>query len=68
MSVYARRVCHFCGDEIEPGAGRGFVKSDGRILWFCSSKCWKYFRLGRDPREFKWTKKYVKGGLKARAS
>lgn len=68
MSVYARRVCHFCGYEIEPGTGHGFVKSDGRILWFCSSKCWKYFRLGRDPRKFKWTKKYVKGGLKARAS
>lgn len=43
------------------------VRNDGSILYFCSAKCKKgMLKLGRDPRKFKWTKKYVKGGIKAR--
>jgi large subunit ribosomal protein L24e len=33
-----------------------FIKNDGSILWFCSSKCRKsslFFK--RDPRKLKWT-------------
>ena len=42
-----------------------FVKNDGTVLWFCSAKCKKNSRkLKRDPRKFKWTNKYVKGGIK----
>ncbi|MCJ7606411.1 MAG: 50S ribosomal protein L24e, partial [Thermoplasmata archaeon] len=36
-----RRVCTFCGEEIEPGTGRMYVKKDGVIYHFCTSKCYK---------------------------
>jgi len=51
-------TCAFCGREIEPGTGLMFVKNDGSILYFCSSKCFKNYRLGRDPRKYKWTAKH----------
>jgi len=51
--------CSFCGEEIEPGTGLMYVKNDGSVLWFCSSKCFKYFRMGRDPKKLPWTKKYL---------
>ena len=55
-----KHKCSFCGKEIEPGTGKIFVKSDGTILYFCSSKCEKNWKLGRDPRKLKWTKHYKK--------
>ncbi|OYT59539.1 MAG: 50S ribosomal protein L24 [Desulfurococcales archaeon ex4484_217_1] len=55
------RTCSFCGKEIEPGTGIMYVKNDGSILWFCSSKCWKnMLKLKRNPRKYKWTLKYAK--------
>lgn len=58
-----RRVCSFCGGEIEPGTGKMFVKNDGTVLRFCSSKCEKnMLDLGRVPRDVEWTRKYQKGG------
>ena len=43
------------------------VKNDGTVRWFCSAKCKKNtIDLKRDPRKFKWTKKYVKGGIKVK--
>jgi large subunit ribosomal protein L24e len=43
------------------------VKNDGSIQWTCSNKCKKNLRkLKRDPRKFKWTTKYVKGGIKVK--
>lgn len=58
-----RRVCSFCGGEIEPGTGKMFVKNDGAVLRFCSSKCEKnMLDLGRVPRDVEWTRKYQKGG------
>lgn len=49
------------------GTGTMLVKNDGSLLYFCSNKCRKnMLKLGRDPRKFKWTSKYVKGGIKAR--
>lgn len=60
------RNCFFCGERIQSGTGIMLVKNDGSIQWTCSNKCKKNLRiLKRDPRKFKWTKKYVKGGLKA---
>jgi len=33
-----------------------FIKNDGSILWFCSSKCRKSsLNFGRDARKLKWT-------------
>jgi large subunit ribosomal protein L24e len=31
-----------------------YVQNDGRIFYFCSSKCHNNFRLGRDPKKLKW--------------
>ncbi len=53
------RTCTYCGREIEPGTGLMYVKNDGTILWFCSSKCFKSWKMGRDPRKLKWTKRYT---------
>lgn len=54
-----RRVCTFCGDEIEPGTGRMFIKKDGVVYNFCSSKCFKNLVvLGRVPRRTTWTRYY----------
>jgi large subunit ribosomal protein L24e len=51
--------CNFCGTKIEVGTGKIYVKVDGRILNFCSSKCEKNFvGLGRKPRNVRWTKEY----------
>jgi large subunit ribosomal protein L24e len=52
--------CAFCGKEIEPGTGIMLVKNDGKVLYFCSSKCLKNYRLGRNPRKVKWTEAYRK--------
>ncbi|MEZ0289496.1 MAG: 50S ribosomal protein L24e [Sulfolobales archaeon] len=55
------RRCNYCGYEITPGEGIMYVTNKGEILWFCSSKCFKNFRLGRDPRRLPWTKSYLRG-------
>ncbi|RLD92609.1 MAG: 50S ribosomal protein L24 [Aquificota bacterium] len=48
--------CSFCGSPIPPGTGSSFVRRDGRVLRFCSSKCKKSaIDFRRDPRRFKWT-------------
>src|SRR3972149_4743278 len=42
-----------------PGRGKIFVRRDGTIHFFCSSKCERnLFRLGRVPRWTPWTKPY----------
>jgi len=58
--VLERRVCSFCGNEIEPGTGKIYVRKDGKILHFCSRKCEKNMMvLKRNPRRLKWTKHYT---------
>jgi len=38
-----------------------YVKNDGSLLYFCSSKCRKSaVNLGRDARKLRWTKYYGK--------
>ncbi len=59
------KPCNFCDRAVAKGSGTMFAKNDGTVLWFCSSKCKKNaLVLKRDPRKLKWTKKYVKGGIK----
>jgi len=54
-----RRVCTFCGVEIEPGTGRMYIRKDGVTYNFCSSKCFKNLvELGRVPRRVTWTRYY----------
>jgi large subunit ribosomal protein L24e len=56
-----RRVCSFCGNEIEPGTGKMYVKKDASIFFFCSNKCQKnMIKLKRVPRRVRWTKKFEK--------
>lgn len=47
--------CFFCGEMLPEGGGRMFVKKSGQILYFCSSKCQKNHRLGREGKDRKWT-------------
>ncbi len=55
------RACTFCGKDIEPGTGSMYVKKDGAVSYFCSSKCRKSkLKLVRNPRKLKWTKFYQK--------
>ena len=63
-----RRVCTFCGNEIEPGTGMMFVKTDGTVFRFCRSKCRKnLLGLKRTPRRTQWTQQFAaeKTGAKA---
>jgi large subunit ribosomal protein L24e len=50
------RNCSFCGGQVEPGTGKMFVRKDGTIYYFCSSKCQNNQKLGRVPRRVAWTK------------
>jgi large subunit ribosomal protein L24e len=53
--------CSFCKSEIELGTGKMFVKNDGRIFYFCSSKCSKnMLKLGRESKKVKWIRKKKK--------
>ncbi|MCK5037995.1 MAG: 50S ribosomal protein L24e [Thermoplasmata archaeon] len=55
-----RRICNFCGDAIEPGTGKMFVKRDGTVYSLCSNKCKKnLIDLKRVPRRTRWTKRYA---------
>jgi large subunit ribosomal protein L24e len=48
--------CTFCESEIPAGTGKMYVKKDGKVFWFCSSKCEKnMIVLGRKARNIKWT-------------
>ena len=45
---------------IELGTGKMFVKRDGSVFYFCSSKCEKNMELGRVPRKVNWIRKKAK--------
>jgi large subunit ribosomal protein L24e len=50
-----QHICSFCGGTVEPGTGKMFVRKDGTIYYFCSTKCQNNHRLGRAPRRVPWT-------------
>ncbi len=52
--------CSFCDGRIAPGTGTMFVRRDGSILYFCSSKCERNFKLGRKPEKVRWTRKFLR--------
>jgi len=53
--------CSLCKENIEPGTGLMFVKNDGKIFYFCSSKCEKnMLKLRREPKRVKWVTKKKK--------
>jgi len=48
--------CDFCGKEITPGTGKMYVKKDGVVFHFCSSKCEKnQVKKGFKARITPWT-------------
>lgn len=48
--------CSFCGTAIEAGTGKMYIKRDGSVFHFCSSKCQRnQVELGRVNRHVKWT-------------
>ncbi|MCK5397823.1 MAG: 50S ribosomal protein L24e [Thermoplasmata archaeon] len=54
-----KRNCSFCGEPIEPGTGKIYVKKDGTVYTFCTNKCKKNrIDIGRVPRRTKWTVRY----------
>ncbi|MFC7057127.1 50S ribosomal protein L24e [Halovenus salina] len=48
------RTCDYTGEEIEPGTGKMYVKTDGTILWFKNAKAEKNYFLGRESRDLEW--------------
>ena len=48
------RTCDYSGQEIEPGTGTMYVKTDGTVLWFADSKCEKNYFMGREARDLEW--------------
>jgi large subunit ribosomal protein L24e len=53
--------CSFCGKDFSAGTGLMYVRNDGALFRFCSSKCRKNsLSLGRDARKLRWTKYYGK--------
>ena len=52
--------CSFCNAELEKGTGTMYVQDDGRIYYYCSSKCQKNTNLGRKAIHTKWSGRYEK--------
>jgi|TARA_B100001971_G_C17740063_1_gene310239 large subunit ribosomal protein L24e len=53
--------CTFCGETIEKGTGKIYVKKDAKVLYFCSSKCEKnMLKLKRKTITTKWSSRYEK--------
>jgi large subunit ribosomal protein L24e len=54
------RTCSFCGEAIEPGTGKMYIKKDGTVFTFCSNKCKKNnIKLRRVNRQTRWTTRYA---------
>ena len=48
--------CTFCDKTVEKGTGKIYVKKEGKVFNFCSSKCEKnMLKLRRKPVKIKWT-------------
>jgi large subunit ribosomal protein L24e len=61
LQMVERKICSFCGGDIEPGTGKMYIKKDGTTFSFCSNKCKKnIIVLKRNPRLAKWTLNFVK--------
>jgi len=52
--------CSFCTEVLRDGRGKMFVKTDGRIFYFCNSKCEKNWKMKREGKKTKWTRSFMK--------
>src|SRR5436853_6472766 len=60
------RSCSFCGNEIERGTGKMFIRTDGTVFLFCSHKCQSnMLHLGRVPRWTPWTQAFRRAAGRA---
>ncbi|MFC1454597.1 50S ribosomal protein L24e [Candidatus Undinarchaeota archaeon] len=50
--------CSFCGEAFEPGTGISYFTNEGTTHRFCSSKCRKNQKLGRNPIRVRWTTRF----------
>ncbi len=50
-----KRTCDYTGEEIEPGTGIMYVRTDGSVLHFVDSKAEKNYLMGREARDLEWT-------------
>ena len=58
-----QRVCSYCGNPLEPGTGKMFVRRDGTVLLFDRKRCQvSMLKHGRVARYVKWTRHYPRGG------
>lgn len=48
--------CSYCAHAIEKGTGKMFVTTQNKVFYFCSRRCERYLKMGRNPRKMKWTK------------
>lgn len=56
-----KRTCSFCGNDIEPGTGKLYIKKDGTKYHFCSAKCQRNMvDLKRVNRNVRWTTHFEK--------
>lgn len=53
--------CFFCKSEMEKGTGRIFATKAGDVLRFCSSKCYRNWKMGRSPLRLGWIRKPTGG-------
>lgn len=52
--------CSFCKQNYEFPRGLTIVQRDGKVKYFCSSKCRKNSQMGRDNKKVKWVRKLKK--------
>jgi large subunit ribosomal protein L24e len=52
--------CSFCGGKLAPGTGKMLVLKSGVVKFFCSRKCEKNWKIGRDPKKIRWTEIFRK--------
>ncbi len=48
--------CIFCSKSQQPGQGTIFAYNDGKVIYYCSSKCRRNFKLRRNPKKIKWAR------------
>ena len=49
-------TCSFCKTTLAHGTGKQVIHNNGKIDYFCSSKCEKNMKMGRNPKKLKWTR------------
>jgi len=56
--------CFFCGNSTPPARGKMFIRNDGKIFYFCNSKCQSNWKLRREGKRTRWTHTFRKESQK----